>query len=111
MAKTRVCEIISDSDPYLFAWIGEVDADTQEISPKHRPASKKAISMILLSRQMIPRQGMVPVARPSENDVSPSPRISARISSSKNGGRRPLRVTIRLWLPSLWNIRNASTAS
>ena len=33
-AETRVCEIISDSDPYLFAWIGEVDGDTQEIRPR-----------------------------------------------------------------------------
>lgn len=33
-AETRVCEIISDSDPYLFAWIGEVDGDTREIRPR-----------------------------------------------------------------------------
>lgn len=33
-AETRVCEIISDSDPYLLAWIGEVDEDTQEIRPR-----------------------------------------------------------------------------
>nr|WP_244209994.1 response regulator [Haloarcula quadrata] len=31
--KTRVCEIISESDPYLFAWIGERDPDTDRIEP------------------------------------------------------------------------------
>jgi PAS domain S-box-containing protein len=31
--KTRVCEIISDSDPYLFAWIGKHDPDTDRIEP------------------------------------------------------------------------------
>jgi len=31
--KTRVCEIISDSEPYLFAWIGEYDSDTDRIEP------------------------------------------------------------------------------
>jgi len=34
MAETRACEIISDSDPYLFAWIGDVDADTQRIESR-----------------------------------------------------------------------------
>lgn len=34
VAETRVCEIISDSDPYLFAWIGDVDGDTQHIEPR-----------------------------------------------------------------------------
>jgi len=34
VAETRVCEIISDSDPYLFAWIGDVDADTQRIESR-----------------------------------------------------------------------------
>jgi PAS domain S-box-containing protein len=33
-AETRVCEIISDSDPYLFAWIGEVDPETDRIVPR-----------------------------------------------------------------------------
>ncbi|WP_058991731.1 ATP-binding protein [Haloarcula sp. CBA1127] len=32
--KTRVCEIISDSEPYLFAWIGERDPDTDRIEPQ-----------------------------------------------------------------------------
>jgi PAS domain S-box-containing protein len=32
--KTRVCEIISDSEPYLFAWIGERDSDTDRIEPQ-----------------------------------------------------------------------------
>jgi PAS domain S-box-containing protein len=32
-AETRVCEIISDSGPYLFAWIGEIDPDTAHIEP------------------------------------------------------------------------------
>lgn len=27
----RVCEIISESDPYLFAWIGDHDSDTQTV--------------------------------------------------------------------------------
>ncbi|RLM90070.1 response regulator [Haloarcula sp. Atlit-7R] len=31
--KTRVCEIISESDPYLFAWIGERDPTTDRIEP------------------------------------------------------------------------------
>jgi PAS domain S-box-containing protein len=33
-AETRVCEIISDADPYLFAWIGELDPDTDRIEPR-----------------------------------------------------------------------------
>lgn len=32
--KTRVCESISDSEPYLFAWIGEHDSDTDRIEPQ-----------------------------------------------------------------------------
>ena len=32
--KTRVCEIISDSEPYRFAWIGERDSDTDRIEPQ-----------------------------------------------------------------------------
>jgi DNA-binding NtrC family response regulator len=31
--KTRVCKIISESDPYLFAWVGERDPDTDRIEP------------------------------------------------------------------------------
>jgi CheY-like chemotaxis protein len=31
--ETRVCEIISGSDPYLFAWIGEVDPETDRVVP------------------------------------------------------------------------------
>lgn len=30
-AETRVCEIITNAEPYLFAWIGEVNPDTNEI--------------------------------------------------------------------------------
>jgi PAS domain S-box-containing protein len=33
-AETRVCEIMSDSDPYLFAWIGGVDSETDRIKPR-----------------------------------------------------------------------------
>jgi PAS domain S-box-containing protein len=32
--ETRVCGIISDSDPYLFAWIGDVDAETDRVEPR-----------------------------------------------------------------------------
>ncbi|MFB6146285.1 MAG: PAS domain S-box protein [Halobacteriaceae archaeon] len=32
--ESRICEIISDSDPYLFAWIGELDPDTDRIEPR-----------------------------------------------------------------------------
>jgi PAS domain S-box-containing protein len=32
--ESRVCEIISDSDPYLFAWIGEVDPETNRVEPR-----------------------------------------------------------------------------
>jgi len=32
--KTRACEIISASEPYLFAWIGDVDPDTGHIEPE-----------------------------------------------------------------------------
>jgi PAS domain S-box-containing protein len=32
--ETTVCEIISESDPYLFAWIGEVDSETDRIEPR-----------------------------------------------------------------------------
>jgi PAS domain S-box-containing protein len=34
VAETRVCEILSESDPYLFAWIGEVAADTDHVEPR-----------------------------------------------------------------------------
>lgn len=30
----HVCEIISDTDPYLFAWIGELDSETERIEPR-----------------------------------------------------------------------------
>jgi PAS domain S-box-containing protein len=33
-AETRVCEIISESDPYRFAWIGDVDPETKRVEPK-----------------------------------------------------------------------------
>ncbi|MFB6311944.1 MAG: PAS domain S-box protein, partial [Salinirussus sp.] len=33
-AEERVCEIISASDPYRFAWIGEVDPDTDRVVPR-----------------------------------------------------------------------------
>jgi PAS domain S-box-containing protein len=32
--ESRVCEIISGSDPYLFAWIGEVDAESDRVVPR-----------------------------------------------------------------------------
>lgn len=32
--KTRVCEIISNSEPYRFAWIGERDSETDQIEPQ-----------------------------------------------------------------------------
>jgi len=32
--ETRICEIISDADPYLFAWTGGVDAETNRIEPR-----------------------------------------------------------------------------
>ncbi|WP_135305481.1 hybrid sensor histidine kinase/response regulator [Haloarcula amylovorans] len=32
--EAEICEIISDSDPYLFAWIGGVDPDTKRIEPR-----------------------------------------------------------------------------
>jgi signal transduction histidine kinase/CheY-like chemotaxis protein len=32
--ETRICEIITESDPYRFAWIGEVDPETDEIRPR-----------------------------------------------------------------------------
>ncbi|MFT4882667.1 MAG: PAS domain S-box-containing protein [Natronomonas sp.] len=32
--ETRVCEIISEAKPYLFAWIGEVDTETDRIEPR-----------------------------------------------------------------------------
>ncbi|MFB6189103.1 MAG: GAF domain-containing protein [Halapricum sp.] len=31
-AERRVCEIISDSEPYLFAWVGEIDDGMDEIA-------------------------------------------------------------------------------
>lgn len=33
-AETRVCEIISESDPYLFAWIGETDSESERLNPR-----------------------------------------------------------------------------
>lgn len=32
--ETRVCEIISDSHPYLFAWIGDYNPETKKIKPR-----------------------------------------------------------------------------
>ncbi|QZX99127.1 PAS domain S-box protein [Halobaculum rubrum] len=32
--ETRVCEIISDADPYRFAWIGEHDPNSQTVQPR-----------------------------------------------------------------------------
>ncbi|KOX91322.1 chemotaxis protein CheY [Haloarcula rubripromontorii] len=32
--ETRVCEIISNSEPYRFAWIGEHDPETDRIEPQ-----------------------------------------------------------------------------
>ena len=32
--ETRVCEIISESEPYCFAWIGEIDRETGRVEPK-----------------------------------------------------------------------------
>ena len=32
--ETRVCEIIAGSDPYLFAWIGEENAETDQVEPR-----------------------------------------------------------------------------
>jgi PAS domain S-box-containing protein len=33
-SEARVCEIISDSEPYLFAWVGDVDSVTGRIEPR-----------------------------------------------------------------------------
>ena len=33
-ARRRVCEILSESDPYLFAWIGKVEPETNRIKPQ-----------------------------------------------------------------------------
>lgn len=32
--RARVCEILSESEPYLFAWIGEVDPETNRVEPQ-----------------------------------------------------------------------------
>jgi PAS domain S-box-containing protein len=32
--EADVCDIISDSEPYSFVWIGEVDAETDQIQPR-----------------------------------------------------------------------------
>jgi PAS domain S-box-containing protein len=32
--ETRACEIISDADPYRFAWIGGVDDESQSVTPR-----------------------------------------------------------------------------
>jgi PAS domain S-box-containing protein len=32
--ESRVCEIFSASDPYLFAWIGEVDTESSRVEPQ-----------------------------------------------------------------------------
>jgi PAS domain S-box-containing protein len=32
--ESRVCEIFSESEPYRFAWIGEVDRETQRLRPR-----------------------------------------------------------------------------
>ena len=32
--ETRVCEIISDSEPYQFAWIGDIDQDGERVEPR-----------------------------------------------------------------------------
>ena len=33
-AETKVCEIFSDSDPYLFAWIGDVESGSDRVTPR-----------------------------------------------------------------------------
>lgn len=32
--ESEVCEIISDAEPYRFAWLGDVESDTAEIKPR-----------------------------------------------------------------------------
>jgi PAS domain S-box-containing protein len=32
--KQQICEVISDTDPYLFAWFGEHDPDAQTVEPR-----------------------------------------------------------------------------
>ncbi|MFC7188390.1 GAF domain-containing sensor histidine kinase [Halorubrum yunnanense] len=32
--KQQICEVISDTDPYLFAWFGEHDPDAQTVEPQ-----------------------------------------------------------------------------
>lgn len=32
--EANVCEIFSDSEPYLFAWIGELDPETNRVTPR-----------------------------------------------------------------------------
>jgi PAS domain S-box-containing protein len=32
--KQQICEVISDADPYLFAWFGEHDPDVQTVEPR-----------------------------------------------------------------------------
>lgn len=32
--ETDICEILSDADPYQFAWIGEYDPESQKIHPR-----------------------------------------------------------------------------
>jgi PAS domain S-box-containing protein len=39
--ETRVCEIISDSEPYRFAWIGEHDPDTRTVEPRTWAGSER----------------------------------------------------------------------
>jgi PAS domain S-box-containing protein len=32
--ERRICEIITDAEPYCFAWIGEIDSETQIVEPR-----------------------------------------------------------------------------
>jgi len=33
-AETRICEVISESEPYLFVWVGGIDTETDRIEPR-----------------------------------------------------------------------------
>ena len=39
--ESRTCEIISQSDPYLLAWIGELDPDTSDRKQRKRELEEK----------------------------------------------------------------------
>lgn len=61
--EQRICEIISDADPYSFAWIGEVDPDAQTVEPR-TAAGGGGVATISIPSRLSPTNGRPGKAQP-----------------------------------------------